>query len=85
MRPAFYEQILQHKVARDNESAEILDQIFGNVTYDIGGICNFNGFAYDLCYMTINGDTDLSSFIASKQAAAEQKMNEVLDLVKGFE
>ena len=85
VRPAFYEQILQHKVARDNESAEILDEIFGNVTYDIGGICNFNGFAYDLCFMTINGDTDLSSFIASKKSAAEEKMNEVLDLVKGFE
>lgn len=85
LRPAFYDTILMHKVARDDESGEILNEIFSNVTYDIGGICNFNNYAYDLCAMTMTGDTNISSFMAKKQTPAEKIMQKVIDSVESFE
>ena len=39
--PAFYESLLKTKTARDDESAEMIDYIFGNLSYDIGNMYNF--------------------------------------------
>ncbi len=82
VRPMFYDVILQGKVVRDEESAEILDYIFGNVGYDIGSIFNFNSFAYDLFYLTLKLDTNISSFLASKQPSAQLKIDEMVSLLQ---
>ena len=39
--PAFYESLLKTKTARDVESLDMLDFIFGNLSYDIGNMYNF--------------------------------------------
>ncbi|MCL2159174.1 MAG: extracellular solute-binding protein, partial [Oscillospiraceae bacterium] len=39
--PAFYESLLKTKTARDDESAEMIDYIFGNLSYDVGNMYNF--------------------------------------------
>ncbi|MCL1859884.1 MAG: hypothetical protein FWF92_11715 [Oscillospiraceae bacterium] len=41
IKPAFYESLLKTKTARDDESAEMIDYIFGNLNYDIGNMYNF--------------------------------------------
>ena len=50
--PAFYESLLKTKTARDEESAEMIDFIFGNLSYDIGNMYNFGGivgvFGYEM-------------------------------------
>ena len=38
LQPAYYDVVLQRKFARDEESSEMLDIIFGNRVYDIAGI-----------------------------------------------
>ena len=39
--PAFYENLLKTKTARDNESEEMIDFIFGNINYDVGVMYDF--------------------------------------------
>ena len=50
--PAFYESLLKTKTARDDESVDMIDFIFGNLSYDIGNMYNFGGitgvFGYEM-------------------------------------
>ena len=41
VNPAFYESLLKTKTIRDDESADMIDYIFGNLHYDIGNMYNF--------------------------------------------
>ena len=43
IRPEFYERLLKSKTlnARDNESADMIDYIFENLSYDVGNMYNF--------------------------------------------
>jgi hypothetical protein len=50
MRPAFYENLLKTKTARESESAEMLDFIFGNLSYDVGTMYNFGGMLGEFGY-----------------------------------
>ena len=59
--PEFYDRLLIGRVARDEETAEILDFIFGNITYDIGNIFNFGDLAFRVIDMTITSDRNLAS------------------------
>ena len=43
LKPAFYESLLKTKTARDEESADMIDYIFGNLSYDVGNMYNFGG------------------------------------------
>lgn len=47
--PAFYENIIKTKTARDAESMEIIEFLFGDLTYDIGNVFNFGAIRDDLC------------------------------------
>ncbi len=81
VRPAFYDVILQGKVTQDKESGEMLDYIFGNVGYDLGNIFNFNNYAFDLAYLTIELKNDIASAIASKQPAAQKVLDNVIETI----
>ena len=57
--PAYYDVLLQGKVARDEESLEMLDIIFDNRVYDTGFIFNIGGFGqavYALTQTTLKRD-----------------------------
>ncbi|MCL2158805.1 MAG: hypothetical protein FWH48_05290, partial [Oscillospiraceae bacterium] len=41
--PAYYDNLLNQKIARDEESIEMLKQIFSSVIYDIGAVFNWGG------------------------------------------
>ena len=41
--PAYYDNLLNQKIARDEESIEMLRQIFASVVYDIGAVFNWGG------------------------------------------
>lgn len=51
IRPEFYESLLKRKTARDVESFEMIDYIFGNLNYDIGVMFDFGPSGKKLCYM----------------------------------
>ena len=73
--PEYYEINLKGKVARDQESRDMLDLIFGNRIYDLGQIYDPGDFANTLIYMTMTDDRD----VASKWAKTEKMVNKVLE------
>ncbi|MHB1154588.1 MAG: hypothetical protein ACYC00_19955 [Eubacteriales bacterium] len=79
--PAYYEINLQTKVARDNESAEMLDIIFDAATFDLGLIYNFGGMR-DIFEPFVKAN---SNKFASKYAAIEEKIKTEIDtLIETF-
>ena len=83
IRPAFYESLLKTKTARDSESEDMLDFIFGNLSYDIGNMYNFGDitgtFGY---YMSTNTKANVVSTI-DKNINKWQKA--IDDIVAGIE
>jgi hypothetical protein len=63
VRPQFYDVLLQRKVARDNESADMLDFIFNNIFMDIGALYNFGGISEKINDMNGKGDTNIISYL----------------------
>jgi len=63
VRPEFYDVLLQRKVARDDESAEMLDFIFNNIFMDIGALYNFGGVSESLNEMNGRGNSNIASYL----------------------
>ena len=76
--PEFYDRLLIGRVARDEETAEILDFIFGNITYDIGNIFNFGDLAFRVIDMTITSDRDLASVYGRYDDLAQAAIDELV-------
>lgn len=79
--PAYYEINLQTKVARDDESAEMLDIIFDAATFDLGLIYNFGGMR-DIFEPFVKANTNN---FASAYATIEEKIKtEIGTLIETF-
>ncbi|MBR5681360.1 MAG: hypothetical protein IKX19_11975, partial [Clostridia bacterium] len=74
LTPAYYEQTLQNKVSRDEESARMLDLIFATRTYDFGWYFEIGG--YNEAVMNLL--RAYSSDVASMYSRAEKMANKVL-------
>ncbi|MDD4772692.1 MAG: hypothetical protein PHZ09_03715 [Eubacteriales bacterium] len=80
--PAYYEINLQTKVARDEDSAGMLDIIFDAATFDLGLIYNFGGIR-DIFEPFVRSNTNN---FASVYASIEQKINTEIDtLIETFD
>jgi hypothetical protein len=77
--PAFYDTILKNKMARDVDSEEILDYIFGNIAFDTGNLFNFGGFTVNLCNMSQKADTNIASFIEKNKPLMETAISNILE------
>ncbi len=69
--PAYYDKLLSGIVAKDADSVRMLDLIFENRRYDIGGCCNF-GSLTELIYLTMNNNRDVSSFLGGRTIIARK-------------
>lgn len=74
--PVYYESVLKGKLARDNDSEEMLDMIFGNLQFDFGFIHSnhLSGIPADF---TAGTDTDMASKYASKLETLKGKLEEL--------
>lgn len=73
--PEYYEINLKGKVARDQESRDMMDTIFSSRIYDLGQIYDPGDFANTLIYMTMSHDRD----VASKWAKTSKVVNKTLE------
>jgi len=75
MTPAYYEQTLQGKVSRDEESSSMLDLIFATRSYDFGWYFEIGGYTGVMMDALRNYDLNLASNIK----AYEKMASKVLD------
>ncbi|MCL1792964.1 MAG: hypothetical protein FWG34_03755 [Oscillospiraceae bacterium] len=84
LQPAYYDVMLNAKLARDEESNRMLDIIFGNRTYDIGDVFDFNSLGSDLIFMTMTYDRNIASMYEKKEAKAISDIEELVENIKGI-
>lgn len=80
--PVFYDIMLNTKVARDDESAVMLDIIYNNCVYDIGLNYNAGNILYMMPQILKQPSPDAASFYEANRAAAEKNMKNLYDAIK---
>ena len=71
--PAYYDLLLDSKVARDDESSEMLDIIFDNIVFDYGMVYGgYNEISYSLMHILMKKDTAIASYF-EKNTKRNQK------------
>ena len=79
--PVFYENILKTKSARDDESSDMIDYIFGNLNYDTGTLLNFNNFTQLICQMAEDLNTNIASFVEKNKPKCEAEIQKIMDAI----
>lgn len=87
--PAYYTVLLTDKFARDEDSIEMLDIIFGNIVYDPG--MNYAGFAtgmtnlfYCIPQLIQAKSSDFASFYAKYEKSAQTALDKITDDVEAL-
>lgn len=75
--PAYYDKLLNGQVVRDPQSQEMLDIIFENRMYDIGGCCNFASLT-ELIYLTMDNSREVSSFVGGRVRLAGREIDSMM-------
>ena len=78
--PDFYEVVIQGRGTRDAESMEMLDIIFANRTYDLTFVFDPIGISDEILRYPAKQNTNLSSFLASKEKMMESAIKQLEDL-----
>ena len=75
MTPAYYEQTLQGKVSRDEESSSMLDLIFATRSYDFGWYFEIGGYTGVMMDALRNYDLNLASNIKAYEKMASKLLD----------
>ena len=88
--PALYDVVLQRKMTRDEESADMLDIIFGNMVFDVGDFYSLADFPD--YFLRITGSaaalgrdqrtSDIASFWAKKQKLVEVELKKLIKVIE---
>ena len=82
LQPAYYEVVLNNKIARDEESGKMLDIIFGNRAYDVGDVFDFGGLGSDLLNMTMTFDRNIVSKYEKKENSALKAIDKLVEKIQ---
>ena len=80
---AYYDKLLHGKIARDDESSEMLDIIFSNIAYDIGATFNWAGSWFKYQEFFLNKMDNFASFYETYSGVVETEMQKSIDVFKG--
>ena len=75
LTPAYYEQTLQNKVSRDEDSAKMLDLIFATRTYDFGWYFEIGGFNEAIMNLLRAYSSDVSSMVKRQEKMATKVLD----------
>ena len=85
-QPVYYEKVLKGKNTRDDESAEMLDLIFNNISFDF---CQIYSYAFGdqkaptmLMRQTIKKDTEIASTYEADKQLYEDTIASLIDALK---
>ena len=80
VRPAYFDILLNGKLARDEESREMLDIIYGDSLYDFGlNFSNFNDLLYIMPNLLAARSTDLASYYERRATNIQRHYDRVYD------
>ncbi len=85
--PAYFETMMNHKIARDEDSVRMLEIIYDNnhIVYDIGfNLTGFNSLLYSLPRMLLGNSADYASFYAKDEKAVKATLDDVIAGYEGF-
>ncbi len=85
LTPAYYDQTLKTKSARDEESAAMLDLIFEARAFDLGLLYSLGGMFDVPGSLTQSGKTDLASSIESKMKGTQAAIDKLVDAIQKTE
>ena len=85
LMPAYYQVTLKTKVGRDEESEEMLDLIFKNITYDLGGLFRFGGIESGLMNNTTSFTPITASFYEKNESKAIKDIDKVVEKYLGLD
>ncbi|MCL2096218.1 MAG: extracellular solute-binding protein [Oscillospiraceae bacterium] len=77
--PAYYDVTLKTKMARDDDSAEMLDIIFNNRVWDPGEYANYGGFSGDLIQLSMRDDPNIASLFERLQPRMERDIERAIE------
>ena len=78
LTPAYYDNAVTTKYARDDTFTEILDMIFSARIFELGLLYNWGGLFYLPSQLTASNQTDLSSKLAANIKGAEKQAQRTL-------
>ena len=88
LTPAYYEQTLQNKVSRDEESARMLDLIFATRTYDFGWYFEVGSYNESIMNLLRYYKTDVASMYKTAEKVATKTLGKtnkkILEVVEEF-
>jgi hypothetical protein len=79
LMPAFYDTLLQRKVARDDTSGAMLDIIFANRFYDTGLLFDFGGSSNKIRTMYHSLDNNFASALAALESKIDASITSVME------
>jgi len=83
MKPAFYDSLLKTKTIRDEESAEMIDFIFGNLQYDVGVMFNFGDILGQFGYqMSTSRRANIVSVIDKESGKWEKAIEKLIEEIE---
>ena len=85
LTPAYTEVALKGKYIRDEESAEMLDYILFQRTYDLGMIFNWGNMFGNITSISINAGTDFASTYARDEKAAVADIEKFISALDSLE
>ncbi len=83
--PALYDTVLSGKCARDEDSVEMLDIIFGNTLYDIGMIYDFGGIRTTIRTIYTQLDGNFASAFAEIESKADANVEDLIEAIRLLE
>lgn len=77
--PAYYEITLKTKMARDEDSAEMLDIIFTNRVWDAGEFSNFGDFSGQLIHLSMKNDPNIVSLFEKLEPRMQTAIDKAIE------
>ena len=77
--PAYYDVTLKTKMARDEDSSDMLDIIFNKRVWDIGESYNFGDFSWQLIALSMKNDTNLASLFEKREPAMQKAIDKAVE------
>ena len=83
--PAYYDITLKTKMARDEDSSDMLDIIFANRVWDIGELSNFGDFSWQLIALSMKNDSNIASLFEKLRPKMETAIEKAIAKYEGLD